>query len=238
MWMLHGCSEHKLEFDDVRDFLREDLMWAHLWGHQTREQKQAELAIKDTDRCIIAPYHVRIVLLSRLIAHTATEMKQNPGRRLLRTDKDIGSKPKVNFVMWPSGKDNITEEMVDEAILHPSRVAKRARTMPSLKDGLLTVDIPGKKKKNLMLTSVCSISKLPETDDDIVYSNLELKSVWLIINQNAAGSWLAWTYKNSEFAIYNDDRFRRMIKTQRDMAHEDQDNENEPVYELALRNGM
>jgi len=89
-----------------------------------------------------------------------------------------------------------------------------------------------------MPTSLCSVSKVPTTNNDILYSDLEPRSVWITINQNAAGSWLAWTYNNSEFAIDNHDRFRRMIEAQRDMAHEDQDNENEPVYELALRNGM
>ena len=29
MWMLHGYSEHKLEFDDVRDAFKEDPQWAH-----------------------------------------------------------------------------------------------------------------------------------------------------------------------------------------------------------------
>lgn len=203
----------------------------------TREQKQAELNIKDTDRCMIAPYIVRLALLDRLIAATASEMKQHPARRELVTDKEIEFRSSIHFCRWEKGKDSTTEND-DEATPHPFRIAKRPREMSVLKDGLLAIDIPGKKKKNLLLKSRCSINKAPSTGNDILFSDLQLSRVWLMVKQNPASSWLAWTYNNSEFAIYNDDRFRRMVKTQRDMAHDNQDNESDPVYQLALRNGV
>lgn len=132
MWMLHGCTEHKHELDDVHDALKEDSQLAHLWGPMTSEEKQAELNIKDTERCMIAPYIVRLALLDRLIAACATEMKQIPDRRQLVTDKEIDFKPRINECRWERGKDS-TAENDDEAPTRPSRIAKRQREMPSLR---------------------------------------------------------------------------------------------------------
>jgi hypothetical protein len=61
----------------------------------TREQKLAELRIKNTDRCTIAPYAVRIAIFDRLIAATASDMKSNPSRRNLDTDNKIAFKALV-----------------------------------------------------------------------------------------------------------------------------------------------
>lgn len=143
----------------------------------TREQKQAELNIKDADRCMIAPYIVRLALLDRLIAATATEMKQHPARRELVTDKEIEFKPRINECRWEKGKDSTTENDGDEATPHPSRIAKRPREMPVLKDDILAIDIPGKKKKNLLLKSLCSINKAPSTGNKILFSDLQLSRV-------------------------------------------------------------
>lgn len=119
----------------------------------SRKQKRAELNIKDTDRCMVTPCVVRLALLDRLIAATATEMKQNPARRELITDKEIEFKSLIHFCRWKKGKDSTTEND-DEATPRPSHIARRPCDMLALKDGLLAIDILGKKKKSLLFKSL------------------------------------------------------------------------------------
>jgi len=109
--------------------------------------------------------------------------------------------------------------------------------MTALKASILEVNIPGERKKNVLLTSMGSITKAPIADGGIFYSVLQLGSIWSLIIQTPVSSWLAWTHNDVEFAIHNNDRFRHMIKTQKDMAHHEQGYEIDPVYQLALRNG-
>jgi len=49
--------------------------------------------------------------------------------------------------------------------------------MTALKASILEVNIPGERKKNVLLTSMCSITKAPIADGDIFYPDLQLGSI-------------------------------------------------------------
>lgn len=214
----------------------EHLMWQHLQGPITYKEKRAELLINDNDRYMIALYALRIALLDRLIALTTIDIKQHPSRQLIETDSKIGFRCQINKCRQEKGKDAVVD--ASDEIPLALRRTKRGRSKPLLKDSYLLVDMLNKKRKTVLLTSLCSLTHVPQTGNNILCSNIKLNCIQLGINKKPTGLQLAQTYNDSKLVINNDDRLQYMIKTQRDATHDDRDNDIDLVYNLTVCTGL